>query len=65
MIMKTVEIKDMTVADLTEKIAAEKENLRTMKLNHAVSPLENPGTIKSARRNIARMMTVLGQKNGK
>ncbi len=63
--MKTVEIKDMTVADLTEKIVAEKESLRTMKLNHAVSPLENPSTIKSSRRDIARMMTVLSQKNAK
>ncbi len=63
--MKTAEIKEMPVADLVEKIGAEKENLRKMKLNHAVSPLENPGTIKNSRRDIARMMTILHQKQSK
>jgi large subunit ribosomal protein L29 len=33
-----------------------------MKLNHAVAPLENNSQIKAARRNIARMKTVLRQK---
>ncbi len=63
--MKTVEIKELPVADLVEKIAAQKEELGKMKLNHAVSPLENPGKIKQSRRDIARMMTILQQKNAK
>ncbi len=61
--MKTLEIKELSVADLRERIDVERKNLREMKLNHAVSPLENPSKIKSSRRDIARMMTVLGQKN--
>ena len=33
-----------------------------MKLNHAVSPVENPTTIKKTRKDIARMMTILAEK---
>ena len=60
--MKTAEIKDMSVQDLQERIAAEKARLATMKVQHAVSPVENPSEIKKTRRDIARMMTVLRQK---
>ena len=60
--MKTAEIKDMSVQDLEERIAAEKARLATMKVQHAVSPVENPSEIKKTRRDIARMMTILRQK---
>ncbi len=60
--MKTTEIKDLTVADLIERIEAEKANLNRMKLNHAVSPVENPAVLRNARRNIARMLTILREK---
>ena len=60
--MKTAEIKEMSVQDLQERIAAEKNKLATMKVQHAVSPVENPSLIKKTRRDIARMLTVLRQK---
>ena len=60
--MKTTEIKDMSVQDLQERIAAEKAKLASMKVQHAVSPIENPSIIKKTRRDIARMLTVLRQK---
>ena len=60
--MKTAEIKDMTVQDLQERIASEKARLATMKVQNAVSPVENPSEIKKTRRDIARMMTILRQK---
>ncbi|MBQ5689872.1 MAG: 50S ribosomal protein L29 [Alistipes sp.] len=60
--MKTAEIKDMSVQDLQERIAAEKARLATMKVQNAVSPVENPSEIKKTRRDIARMMTILRQK---
>ncbi len=63
--MKTAEIKEFSTADLLERIEAEKAELLKMKLNHAVSPLENPGKIKESRRNIARMLTALRQRNAK
>lgn len=60
--MKAAEIKEMSVQDLKERIAAEKANLTSMKVQHAVSPVENPSNIKKTRRDIARMLTILHQK---
>ena len=60
--MKTAEIRELTVAEIAERIKTEKANLLRAKLNHAVSPEENPTTLKKARRDIARMMTILAQK---
>ena len=60
--MKTAEIRELTVAEIAERIETEKTNLLRAKLNHAVSPVENPTTLKKARRDIARMMTILAQK---
>ncbi len=51
--------------ELTERIEAEKANLAQMKVQHAVSPVENSSLIKKSRRDIARMLTILGQKNSK
>ena len=52
----------MSVQDLQERIAAETARLATMKVQHAVSPVEDPSQIKKTRRDIARMLTVLRQK---
>lgn len=57
--MKTSEIKDLTTEEIREKIEAEKAALNKMKMNHAVSPLENPMLIRLTRINIARLMTEL------
>ena len=57
--MKTSEIKDLTTEEIKEKIETEKAALTKMKMNHAVSPLENPMLIRATRRNIARLMTEL------
>ncbi len=61
--MKTSEIKEFSTADLVERIETERANLLKMKLNHAVSPLENPGKIKESRRDVARMLTELHKRN--
>lgn len=63
--MKSAEIKDMSVQDLQERIEAEKAKLASLKVQHAVSPVENPSIIKKSRRDIARMLTILRQKNPK
>ena len=57
--MKTSEIKDLTTEEIREKIETEKAALTKTKMNHAVSPLENPMLIRTTRRNIARLMTEL------
>ena len=60
--MKTSEIKDLTTEEIKEKIETEKAALTKMKMNHAVSPLENPMLIRTTRRNIARLMTELSKR---
>ena len=57
--MKIAEIKELTSAEIEERLAAETDNLSRMKLNHAISPLDNPMQIKAIRRGIARMNTEL------
>ena len=52
----------MSVADLRDRIALEKANLDTMRINHAISPLEDTTKFKKTRQDIARMMTVLAEK---
>ena len=60
--MQIAEIKELSAADLAERIQAEQANYNQMLLNHAVSPLENNAQIKLTRRNIAPMQTVLSPK---
>ena len=60
--MKASEIREMSIADLRERIEIEKANLDTMKINHRVSPLEDTSKIAKTRKDIARMMTILAQK---
>ena len=52
----------MSVADLRDHIEVEKSNLDTMKLNHAISPLEDTSKIRKTRQDIARMITILAEK---
>ena len=60
--MKIKEITELADKDLREKLEQAEEVLKNTKLNHQVSPLENPSLIKAARRDIARMKTVLRQR---
>ena len=60
--MKASELKELTIKELEEKIENEQNLLIKQKLNHTVSPLDNPMKIKETRRNIARLMTVLREK---
>ena len=60
--MKIKEVKELSTSDLVERIETEVANLHQMKLNHSITPLENPSLIKAARRDIARMKTELRQR---
>ena len=60
--MKVSEVREMSIADLRDRIEVEKNNLDTMKLNHAVSPLEDTSKIRKTRQDIARMITILAEK---
>ena len=60
--MKSKEVREMSIADLKDRIGVEKANLDSMKRNHAVSPLEDTSEFKKKRKDIARMMTILAEK---
>lgn len=57
--MKSKEILGLTTKEIVERIETEKVNLNKLKLNHAISPLENPQRIKEVRRLIAKLKTEL------
>lgn len=57
--MKNSEIKELTTAEIIEKISITKEVLIRMKLNHTVNPLENPVKIRFTRKDVARLNTEL------
>ena len=60
--MKASEVREMSIADIRERIEIEKANLDTMKINHTISPLEDTSKIAKARKDIARMMAILAEK---
>ncbi len=55
--MKQSVINELTTPELLERLEEEEKQLLKMKLNHAVSPLENPMKIKFYKRTIARIKT--------
>ena len=57
--MKQEVIKDLSTADLLERLEETRNQYVKMKLNHAVSPIDNPHKISAYRKTIARMMTEL------
>ncbi|OFY47517.1 MAG: 50S ribosomal protein L29 [Bacteroidetes bacterium GWF2_41_31] len=57
--MKQEVVKELSTADIIERLEEERKRLTRLKLNHAVSPLENPNDIKANRKAIARLETEL------
>lgn len=57
--MKQEVVKEMSTADLVERLVEEEKHLTKLRLNHAVSPLDNPHKIVESKKTIARMKTEL------
>ena len=57
--MKSSEIRELTTAEVIERIDSLKSDLTKMKLNHSISPLDNPNKIKEVKKDIARLKTEL------
>jgi len=55
--MKTSEIRELSTSDLIERIDTERTMLVRMKLNHAITPLDNPQKVKEVKLTIARLLT--------
>ena len=47
--MKTKEVREMSIADLQDRIAGMKAELDQMKLEHAISPMEDTSKFKKMR----------------
>jgi large subunit ribosomal protein L29 len=61
--MKNAEIRNLSAEALKEQLAQEKEQLSKLKFAHAISPIENPLRIRESKRLIARMNSILTEKN--
>jgi len=57
--MDQADINQLSTTDLVDRIKEEKSTLMKLKLNHAVSPIENPQKIKFSRKTVARLQTEL------
>ena len=55
--MKISEVRELTDQELIERIDTEQVKLVRLRMNHAVSPLDNPLQLKFARRVVARLKT--------
>ncbi|MGB0396246.1 MAG: 50S ribosomal protein L29 [Flavobacteriaceae bacterium] len=60
--MKKSEIEKLSLEDLQDKLAEFQKQLSDLKMNHAVSPLENPLQIKTVRKTVARLLTAITAK---
>ena len=57
--MKQSEIKELSVAELQEKLSEIKKSYSDLKMTHAISPLENPIQLRTIKRTVARIATEL------
>jgi len=60
--MKIKEVRELSTKEIEERIDAEAMSLDQKKINHSISPLDNPTQIKVQRRTIARLKTELRQR---
>ncbi len=60
--MKAVELKKLSLEDLKAKLLQEQDTLLKLKMAHAITPVENPMRIREARKVVARIQTVIRQK---
>ena len=61
-VMKAKEVKELTTAELHERLDAQKAELSQMKLQHSISPLDNPLQIREVRKTSARLATEIRQR---
>ena len=61
--MKAVEIREMSTSELNEKLTELKAELFNLRFQHAINQLDNPHKITAVKKDIARVMTILQEKN--
>ncbi|HEY0045135.1 MAG TPA: 50S ribosomal protein L29 [Flavobacterium sp.] len=60
--MKQSEIKDLSAAELQEKLSQTKKTYVDLKMAHSISPIGNPLQIRGVRRDVARLATELSKR---
>jgi len=60
--MKQSEINNLSIADLQDKLTEHQKQLTELNMAHAITPLENPLQIRSARKTVARLQTAITQR---
>ena len=60
--MKLAEIKALTTPALQERVVAEEAAYDKKRIDHAVTPADNPAAIRQLRRSIAQMKTILRER---
>ena len=60
--MKATEIRKMSTADLEAKLADLKKDLFTLRMQHATNQLDNPMQIAAVKKDIARIKTIIREK---
>jgi large subunit ribosomal protein L29 len=60
--MKNSEIKELSTKDIQERLEDQRSILEKSRLNHTVSPLENPNVLSEYKKNIARLLTELNSR---
>jgi large subunit ribosomal protein L29 len=60
--VKTADIRDLSVSEINDQMAQAKEELFRLRFRGATQELENPVLVKTLRRDIARMRTILRER---
>ena len=60
--MKKVELKELSTSELQERLEVAEKAYRQQLINHSITPLDNPSKITEDRRMIARMKTILRER---
>jgi large subunit ribosomal protein L29 len=60
--VKVAEVRELSVDELERRVAETRRELFNLRFQHATGQLENTGQLQEVRRNIARLLTVLNQK---
>lgn len=60
--MKTQELRKMSVEELNKSLKEARENLFNLRFKHATAQLEKVSTLPAAKRDIARILTILKEK---
>lgn len=61
--MKSSVIREMTTDEVQDALLNERESVSKLKMQHAISPLENPMVLKEKRKDVSRLLTELTKRS--